>query len=147
MQPGSSCVHCRHCGWLAVCLSVCLRAQQLSLPPRSSQPPASPGSEHPCFAQPETTVGAPRENGAARRTPSSSVGFGGVFFWGGDATARVQRSSLGNLISRGGRLRKKKKKKNDRRHQLFCGHICVKKHQAVSCGFGVLPFLFPSPEV
>lgn len=132
-------------GWLSVCPSVCaLNSCPCRRAPASHRPPRGAStlvllsrrrrSEHPVRTVPLVAPRPPR------------WGLVGFFFGGGDATARVQRSSLGNLISRGGRLRKKKKK-NDRRHQLFCGHICVKKHQAVSCGFGVLPFLFPSPEV
>lgn len=121
---------------------------------RSTAVPAAAPSQHPAapesalFCSARADFGAPRESGAAAHTRPPRWGFVGcrqrhqpqsqgepgqprcnVRLW-------VTRSATTACFA-----------KNDCRHQLFCGHTCVKKYQAVSCSFGVLPFLFPSPEV
>lgn len=54
MQPGSSCVHRRHCGWVAVCVLH-------SCPHRHREPAPSPPREHPVSLSWSRLQSAPAE--------------------------------------------------------------------------------------
>lgn len=139
-------MHCRHCGWVAVCVfNSCLCPHRRAEPAPARPAPAHP-TEHPSLLSQGKFGSTPGERCCCWHS-SSTVGFCGMqppppaLAVERARIAGVQRSPLVTRSATAASFTK-----SDCRHQLFCGHICVKKYQAVNCSFGISPFLFPSPE-